>query len=122
MFFETDQKIPKPASQMFNLMAKSVTTYFETDEFFDDRWRQMEVLDSQLRRLHRAIDSLVGVRKGLSADTTTFAKTFAALADSEELKTLTQAMHQLADVEAKVAKLHMKQVSHGHFCPKQRAR
>jgi sorting nexin-1/2 len=109
MFFETDQKMPKPPSSMFSTMAKSVATYFETDEFFEDRWRQMDVLSGQLNRLHRAVEGMVNVRKGLSVDTTNFAKTFAALADSEELKALTQAMHQLADVEAKVAKFHMKQ-------------
>ena len=72
---------------------------------------QADVLGAQLGRLHKSIESLVSIRRGLSISTTKFAETFAALADAEELKHLTQAMHQLADVEAKVAKFHMKQSS-----------
>lgn len=52
---------------------------------------------------------------GLYGSTTKFAETFAALADAEELKQLTQAMHQLADVEAKVAKLHVKQALRDNY-------
>lgn len=83
MFFETDQKIPKSGSSYFSTMSKALTTYFETDEFFDDRMRQADVLESQLKRLHKAIESLVSVRKNVSVSTTKFAETFAALADAE---------------------------------------
>ena len=105
----------KPASSLLASMAAKVTMYFETDEYFDDRMKQNDVLGAQLGRLHKSIESLVSIRRGLSISTTKFAETFAALADAEELKHLTQAMHQLADVEAKVAKFHMKQSSRDYF-------
>jgi len=114
-FFETDTKMPKPSSSMLSSIAAKVTMYFETDEYFDDRMKQNDVLGAQLGRLHKSIESLVSIRRGLSISTTKFAETFAALADAEELKHLTQAMHQLADVEAKVAKFHMKQSSRDYF-------
>lgn len=114
-FFETDAKMPKPPSNMLSSLAQKVTMYFETDEYFDDRMKQADVLAAQLGRLHKGIEALVTIRRGLSISTTKFAETFAALADAEELKNLTQAMHQLADVEAKVAKFHMKQSSRDYF-------
>lgn len=56
---------------------------------------------------------LVKRRKELSAHTTLFAESFGALADAEELESLQKAMHQMADVEVKVARLHSKQVQAG---------
>lgn len=53
--------------------------------------------------------SMVKRRKELAAHTTFFAESFAALADSEEIDSLKNAMHQMADVEAKVGRLHSKQ-------------
>jgi hypothetical protein len=52
---------------------------------------------------------MVKRRKELAAHTTFFAESFAALADSEEIDSLKNAMHQMADVEAKVGRLHSKQ-------------
>ena len=53
--------------------------------------------------------SLVKRRKDLSGHTTLFAESFGALADAEEIESLQKAMHQMADVEVKVARLHSKQ-------------
>lgn len=53
---------------------------------------------------------MVKRRKELAAQSTFFAESFGALADAEELESLNKAMHQMADVEVKVARLHSKQV------------
>ena len=53
--------------------------------------------------------SLVKRRKDVSGHTTLFAESFGALADAEEIESLQKAMHQMADVEVKVARLHSKQ-------------
>ena len=82
----------------------------EIDEWFDDKARELSILERQLRKLHTSIAALCDGRRELSLSTTKFAESFAALAEAEELKQLTSAMHRLADVEAKVAKLHSKQV------------
>lgn len=46
----------------------------------------------------------------MAGHTTLFAESFAALADAEEVESLTKAMHEMADVEARVARLHSRQV------------
>ena len=69
----------------------------------------MEALDGQLKKLHSALAHAVNQRRELANATVTFADTFNTLADAEEIKSLGTAMHHMADVENKVAKLFSKQ-------------
>lgn len=87
----------------------------EVDEWFDDKTRELSVLDNQLKKLHAAAQLLCEGRKDLSHHTDRFSKSFAALAQVEEMKQLTSAMHRLADVEAKVQRLHANQARRDMF-------
>lgn len=109
LFLTTEGKLPKPKATGAGLLAK-LTGYTESDEFFDSKVREMDVLESELKKMHAAAEGLVSRRKELATSTVAFAEAFGGLAEAEEMPSLTRAMHQLSDVEAKVAKLHSKQV------------
>jgi sorting nexin-1/2 len=103
-------KLPKPKSSLLEAVKDKIATFDEPDMWFLDKAREVDTLQAQLAKLHNVADTLVSQRRELASATTGFAESFAALAEAEEVAPLTKAMHQLADVEAKVAKLHKKQV------------
>jgi len=111
-FLETDEKMPAPKK---DLLAFIKIPPVEVDEWFDDKTRELSVLDNQLKKLHAAAQLLCEGRKDLSHHTDRFSKSFAALAQVEEMKQLTSAMHRLADVEAKVQRLHANQARRDMF-------
>jgi sorting nexin-1/2 len=113
-FLETDEKIAAPKKDLLTMLSLKLAPV-EVDEWFDDKTRELQVLETQLKKLHSAASLLCDGRKDLSHHTTRFAESFAALAQAEDLKQLTSAMHRLADVEAKVAKLHNKQATRDMF-------
>eukprot|EP00730_Choanoeca_flexa_P007273 TRINITY_DN12305_c0_g4_i4.p1 TRINITY_DN12305_c0_g4~~TRINITY_DN12305_c0_g4_i4.p1 ORF type:complete len:532 (+),score=193.17 TRINITY_DN12305_c0_g4_i4:120-1715(+) len=108
-FLQTETKVAKvKGAGLANMMAK-LAGYNEGDEWFADKGGELDALEGQLKKLHTALETMVKRRKELAGHTTFFAESFAALADSEEIDSLKNAMHQMADVEAKVARLHSKQ-------------
>jgi len=111
-FLETDDKMPAPKKDLLSFIKIPPV---EVDEWFDDKTRELSVLDNQLKKLHAASVLLCEGRKDLSHHTDRFSKSFAALAQVEELKQLTTAMHRLADVEAKVHRLHSNQARRDMF-------
>ncbi|EGD79915.1 hypothetical protein PTSG_10197 [Salpingoeca rosetta] len=108
-FLTTETKLAKPKTSTLSNIAQKLASYVESEEWFADTTQEVDVIEAQLKQLHTALQSLVTRRKELSGLMTAFAERFSALADSEEMETLSGAMHQLADVEAKVANLHAKQ-------------
>eukprot|EP00043_Microstomoeca_roanoka_P015638 m.156744 g.156744 ORF g.156744 m.156744 type:complete len:494 (+) comp16299_c7_seq1:1588-3069(+) len=108
LFLTTETKLTKPKTSAISNIAQKLASYVESEEWYVEKAAEVEALEKQLRQLHTALQGLVGKRKELAGLTTLFAESFGALADSEEMETLSSAMHQLADVEAKVAKLHSK--------------
>jgi len=113
-FLETDEKMPAPKKDLITMLSLKMAPV-EVDEWFDDKTRELSVLDNQLKKLHSAAQLLCEGRKDLSHHTDRFSKSFAALAQVEELKQLTSAMHRLADVEAKVHRLHSNQARRDMF-------
>lgn len=114
LFLTTEGKLPKPKSAAGGLMTK-LASYTESEDWFDDKVREIDTLDAELKKMHAAAETLVTKRKDLATATVTFAEAFGGLAESEEVPELTKAMHQLSDVEAKVAKLHSKQERRDYY-------
>eukprot|EP00052_Salpingoeca_macrocollata_P027594 m.262696 g.262696 ORF g.262696 m.262696 type:complete len:408 (+) comp22762_c17_seq3:821-2044(+) len=114
LFLESEDRLPKPKSSIMSVLGK-LGGIGDADEWFDDKAREIDTLEAQLKKTHAALESLVTKRKELSVFTSTFAESLAALADAEEVQALTKAMHQLADVEAKVAALHFKQANRDFY-------
>lgn len=108
-FLTTENKMPKPKSSTLANIAAKLTSFVESDEWYADKAQEIDALEGQLKKLHTALETLVKRRKDLSGHTTLFAESFGALADAEEIESLQKAMHQMADVEVKVARLHSKQ-------------
>lgn len=81
----------------------------ESDAWFEEKQQQFENLDTQLRKLHASVESLVCHRKELSVNTASFAKSAAMLGNSEDHTALSRALSQLAEVEEKIDQLHQEQ-------------
>ncbi|KAG1698315.1 Sorting nexin-2 [Nymphon striatum] len=79
--------------------------------WFEEKQQQIESLDTQLRKLHSSVESLVMHRKDLVGCTSTFAKSVAMLSNCEEHTALSRALSQLAEVEEKVEQLHQNQAN-----------
>ncbi|KAM9392212.1 sorting nexin-2 [Pholidichthys leucotaenia] len=83
----------------------------ESDAWFEEKQQHFENLDSQLRKLHTSVESLVCHRKELSVNTAQFAKSAAMLGNSEDHTALSRALSQLAEVEEKIDQLHQDQAN-----------
>lgn len=47
------------------IVTKLVGAYNEPDAYFEERTREFETLDAQLKKLHAALEGLVAHRRGL---------------------------------------------------------
>ncbi|XP_050421935.1 sorting nexin-2 isoform X2 [Adelges cooleyi] len=113
-FLEQDCELPKATNtsalssagvmRLFNKVGETVNkiTYKmdENEPWFEEKEVQIENLDSQLRNLHGAVESLVINRKELAHASGSFAKSAAVLSNCEEHTGLSRALSQLADVES----------------------
>ncbi|CAB3993838.1 Sorting nexin-2 [Paramuricea clavata] len=91
---------------MFNLTSKIE----ESDQWFEDKHIKIDALETQLKKLHQALESLVNNRKELSTSTTVFSNAIAVLSSAEEHSSLSRALSNLAEVEEKVDKVIQNQM------------
>lgn len=111
-FLETTDKIPKPASSstsMFASFSAKLGSFVETDEWFNEKANEIDTLESQLKKVHAVQEGLVNRRKDLSTSGMALVESLAALAGVEDQPTVSKALHALADVQARVAKLQLQQ-------------
>ncbi|XP_052270578.1 sorting nexin-2-like isoform X4 [Dreissena polymorpha] len=122
-FLERDGELPKATNtsalsgagvkRLLNKIGDSVEKITfkmdESDEWFEEKTQQIENLETQLRKLHTAMESLVNHRRELSLSTATFAKSAAMLGASEEHTALSRALSHLAETEEKIEQLHKEQ-------------
>ncbi|KAG1649980.1 Sorting nexin-2 [Nymphon striatum] len=124
-FLELESDLPKATNtsalsgagvmRLFSKVGDTVNKItFKMDEnnpWFEEKQQQIESLDTQLRKLHSSVESLVMHRKDLVGCTSTFAKSVAMLSNCEEHTALSRALSQLAEVEEKVEQLHQNQAN-----------
>lgn len=87
----------------------------EADAWFEEKGMMIENLDTQLRKLHASLESLVFQRRDLVTNTAQFAKSCALLSNAEEHTGLSRALSHLAEVEEKVEQVHAEQSSADFF-------
>ena len=87
----------------------------ENDPWYEEKVAQIDALESQLKKLHGLVESLVQCRSDLAAATGTFAQGAALLSSSEEAHSLSRALAQLARVEEKVEQVHSEQAEADYF-------
>jgi len=128
-FLELDAELPKANStstlsgkNMMKLISKvgdRVTNYAtkmeETDTWFEDKTMMIENLDTQLRKLLIATESLVEYRRGLAYQSNGLSKSLVVLSGCEDNSKLSAALAQLADLEEKVEKCHEDQAKADFF-------
>jgi len=128
-FLELDAELPKANStstlsgkNMMKLISKvgdRVTNYAtkmeETDTWFEDKTMMIENLDTQLRKLLIATESLVEYRRGLAHQSNGLSKSLVVLSGCEDNSKLSAALAQLADLEEKVEKVHEDQAKADFF-------
>nr|XP_054756130.1 sorting nexin-2-like [Lytechinus pictus] len=91
--------------------SKVVSRMNESDQWFEEKQHMIDNLDSQLKKLHTSVESMVTSRKELANTTSTFAKSSAMLGNSEEHTALSRAISQLAETEEKIEALHSSQAA-----------
>jgi sorting nexin-1/2 len=122
-FVELDDELPKATStaalsgagfvRLLNRVGDSIGKYTyamaETDEWFEDKSEQLEMIDRELQQVHASIEFLVINRKDLSTSTQQFAKSVAVLGSTEENMSLSRALSQLSEVETRIYQLQADQ-------------
>ncbi|XP_052795277.1 sorting nexin-2-like [Mya arenaria] len=122
-FLERDGELPKATNtsalsgagvkRLLNKIGDSVEKITfkmdESDEWFEEKQQQVDNLETQLKKLHMAMENLVGHRRELSLSTAVFAKSAAMLGAAEEHTALSRALSQLAETEEKIEALHKEQ-------------
>ncbi|XP_022907699.1 sorting nexin-2 [Onthophagus taurus] len=128
-FLESDVELPKATStsalsgagvmRLFNKVGETVNkiTYKmdETDPWFEEKLAHVEAFETQLRKLHTSIESMVTYRKELANLTNGVARSAAMLSACEDHNSLSRALSQLADTEEKVEALHVEQANTDFF-------
>ncbi|KAK0178264.1 hypothetical protein PV328_002231 [Microctonus aethiopoides] len=115
-FLEADMELPKATStsalsgagvmRLFNKVGETVNkiTYKmdESDSWFEEKTSQIDSLDTQLRALHSAVETLTNQRQELASFTGASAKSIAVLGHGEVGVSLGRALAQLAETLEKV--------------------
>jgi sorting nexin-1/2 len=112
---------PKGAAQgLFRAVGNAVTSitlpkFNETDKWFDERRRQLDAFEKQLRALLRAIELMVRQRKELANAHGALAKSMFSLAQfdlgpslNEELTSMGALQTQMRDIQDRQAVLDMR--------------
>lgn len=119
-FVELDAELPKATQtsalssagvlRLFNRVGETVNKMTfkmdESDQWFEDKTQSMESLEVQLRKLHAAMEALVGHRRELAGSTQSFSKSCAVLSSVEEHSALSRALHQLAESTERTHTIH----------------
>ncbi|KAF9941652.1 Vacuolar protein sorting-associated protein 5 [Mortierella alpina] len=109
---EKRQDSSKGFMTKFGETLSSATTFTkvqETDEWFESRRTQLDVLDSQLRSLLKAIEAIIKQRKDLGAASSEFGESIVSLAGTELNKPLANSLLVLGNLKIRIKELHDKQ-------------
>ncbi|XP_071794041.1 sorting nexin-2-like [Asterias amurensis] len=98
-------------SRVVDSASKITSKVTESDQWFEEKHQQIDGLDSQLKKLHLSVESMVAHRRELGGCTALFAKSSAMLGNSEEHTALSRAISQLAETEEKIDQLHHEQAN-----------
>ncbi|XP_051165505.1 sorting nexin-2 [Leptopilina boulardi] len=115
-FLKTDMELPKSTNtsalsgagvmRLFNKVGETVNKIAykmdESDGWFEERTSQIDSLDTQLRALHSAVETLTYQRRELSNCTGATAKAIAVLGHGEQEAALGRALAQLAETLEKI--------------------
>ncbi|KAG0041809.1 Vacuolar protein sorting-associated protein 5 [Gryganskiella cystojenkinii] len=89
--------------------ATTFTKVHETDEWFESRKTQLDVLDSQLKSLLKAIEAIIKQRKDLGVASSEFGESIVSLAGTELNKPLANSLLVLGNLKIRIKELHDKQ-------------
>ncbi|CAG8588434.1 10879_t:CDS:10 [Funneliformis caledonium] len=91
--------------------ATTFNKFTETDEWFEGRRNQLDILESQLKTLLKSVESMVKQRKDLGGATVEFGDSLLSLADAELNinKSLANNLTILGTIQQKIRELHEKQ-------------
>ncbi|XP_038071643.1 sorting nexin-2-like [Patiria miniata] len=103
--------VKRAFSGIMDSAKKMASKVHESDQWFEEKHQQIESLDSQLKKLHLSVESMVSHRRELGGATAIFAKSAAMLGNSEEHTALSRAISQLAETEEKIDQIHVEQAN-----------
>ncbi|KAI7817463.1 Vps5 C terminal like-domain-containing protein [Gamsiella multidivaricata] len=120
LFLESDSLVAEEKRQdsskgfmtKFGETLSSATTFtkvHETDEWFESRRNQLDVLDSQLKSLLKAIEAIIKQRKDLGVASAEFGESIVSLAGAELNKPLANSLLVLGNLKIRIKELHDKQ-------------
>ncbi|KAF9161280.1 Vacuolar protein sorting-associated protein 5 [Mortierella sp. AD011] len=89
--------------------ATTFTKVHETDEWFESRRNQLDVLDSQLKSLLKAIEAIIKQRKDLGSASAEFGESIVSLAGTELNKPLANSLLVLGNLKIRIKELHDRQ-------------
>ncbi|CAI2184719.1 16472_t:CDS:10, partial [Funneliformis geosporum] len=91
--------------------ATTFNKFTETDEWFEGRRNQLDILESQLKTLLKSVEAMVKQRKDLGSATVEFGDSLLSLADAELNinKSLANNLTILGTIQQKIRELHEKQ-------------
>jgi sorting nexin-1/2 len=128
-FLEISTDLPKASNtsalsgagmlKMFKNVTESVSKIAvkmeETDQWFEEKTRQVENLYVQFKKMHGTIEMLCGWRRDLTSSTKEFSKSAAILANSEEQLNLSRALCQLGEIYEKIEQIYLEQSNADYF-------
>ncbi|KAG9062638.1 Vacuolar protein sorting-associated protein 5 [Linnemannia hyalina] len=89
--------------------ATTFTKVHETDEWFESRRTQLDVLDGQLKSLLKAIEAIIKQRRDLGVASSEFGESIVSLAGTELNKPLANSLLVLGNLKIRIKELHDKQ-------------
>lgn len=96
-------------------MAKMGYRMDENDKWFEDKFMQLEALDTQMKKLHSSVASLIHHRKLLAETTGAFAQSVAILGNVEEYTPLSFDLSKLAITKEKIENLYAGQANNDYY-------
>ncbi|XP_026320950.1 sorting nexin-2 isoform X2 [Hyposmocoma kahamanoa] len=128
-FLESEADLPKATStsalsgagvlRLFNKVGETVNKFTyrmdESDPWFEERSARIEALETCLRRLFGACESLANERRELGVRTHDAARACAALSGADPHAPLSRALSNLADLHEKIEHLRVEQANTDYY-------
>ncbi|KAF9155042.1 Vacuolar protein sorting-associated protein 5 [Actinomortierella ambigua] len=89
--------------------ATTFTKVQETDEWFESRRTQLDVLETQLKTLLKAVEAIIKQRKDLGQASAEFGESIVSLAGTELNKPLANSLLVLGNLKLRIKELHDRQ-------------
>ncbi|KAI9199367.1 Vps5 C terminal like-domain-containing protein [Polychytrium aggregatum] len=92
--------------------SQTFVKYVEVDQWFEDKKRQLDILETQLRSMSRALEALVKQRKEIGAAMSEYGESFASVSKIDSSRPISHNILLIGNIYKQVKEIYDRQAKH----------